>query len=80
MARHDKDSINDIHTIKKEEPSKKEDSAKKEGSVLMESATSYHPDKEHIKRHDEQHRKDLELAAMLQAKWTKLSDAEHRAN
>ena len=79
MARHDKDAIHELHNIKKEDHSKKEDSEKK-ATVLMESATAYHPDKEHIKRHDEQHRKDMDLAAMLQAKWARRVADEHRSN
>ncbi len=33
--------------------------------------------KEKIARHDEQHHKDMELAASLQASWGKRVDAEH---
>jgi len=34
-------------------------------------------DKEHLMRHDEQHNKDMKLAADLQAIWAKRVAAEH---
>lgn len=34
----------------------------------------------HMKRHDMQEKKDKELAAMLQANWKKIADAEHRTH
>ena len=43
----------------------------------MEAASAYRPDPAHIKRHDEEHQKDMDLAAMLQAKWSRIADEQH---
>jgi hypothetical protein len=39
-----------------------------------------HDDKEKMKRHDEWHNKDMQLAASLRANWGKIVDQEHRLN
>lgn len=57
-----------------EKPQEKQDvqTSKKPHEIQI-----YVPDKEHMKRHDLQEKKDHELAAMLQAQWAAVVQAEH---
>lgn len=69
MGSHDKEAQENLS---------KKDKGASEGQMKMESASAYHPDPEHMKRHDEEHNRDLALAAMLQAKWAAVADAQHK--
>ena len=48
--------------------------------VITEAVPLTAQDKEKIKRHNMQQHKDMELSALLQAKWARRVEIEHRPN